>query len=81
MRNKTHTVLTAPLVLHRPRIGNYAMKKFYISGQWRVKLFLIVLYRFSLVKAAMNAPRFCKLRKNCLTGIDQCAMVLSKKYK
>ncbi len=23
----------------------------------------------------------CKLRKNCLTGIDQCAVVLSKKYK
>jgi hypothetical protein len=21
----------------------------------------------------MNAPRVCKLRKNCLTGIDQCA--------
>ncbi len=31
---------------------------------------------FSLVKAAMNAQRVCKLRKNCLTGIDQCAMVL-----
>jgi len=31
---------------------------------------------FLLVKAAMNAPRVCKLRKNCLTVIDQCAMVL-----
>jgi hypothetical protein len=25
--------------------------------------------------AAMNAPRICKLRKNCLTGIDQCAIL------
>jgi hypothetical protein len=24
----------------------------------------------------MNAPRICKLRKNCLTVIDQCAIVL-----
>jgi hypothetical protein len=24
----------------------------------------------------MNAPHVCKLRKNCLTVIDQCAMVL-----
>ncbi len=43
--------------------------------------FLIVSYRFSLVKAAMNASRVCKLRKNCLISIDQCAIVLSKKYK
>jgi hypothetical protein len=27
----------------------------------------------------MKAPRVCKLRKNCLTGVDQCAMVLSKR--
>ncbi len=36
-------------------------------------------HRFSLVKAAMNATRVCRLRKNCLTGFDQCAMVLSKR--
>jgi hypothetical protein len=35
------------------------------------KLFWIVIHRFPLVKAAMNAQRFCKLRKNCLNGIDQ----------
>jgi hypothetical protein len=52
------------------------MKKFIINGQWRNKLFLIVINPFTLVKAAMNAPRVCKLRKNCLTFIDQCAMVL-----
>jgi hypothetical protein len=56
------------------------MKKFCITGQWRNKLFLIVISGFSLEKATMNAPRVCKLRKNCLTGIDQCAMMLSKKY-
>jgi hypothetical protein len=43
--------------------------------------FFIVVSRFSLVMAAINAQRICKVRKNCLTGTDQCAMVLSKKYK
>jgi hypothetical protein len=38
--------------------------------------FLNTINRFSLVKAAMNAPPVCKLRKNCLTVIDQCAKVL-----
>jgi hypothetical protein len=38
--------------------------------------FVIGINRFSLVKAAMNALRVCKLRKNCLTIIDQHAMVL-----
>jgi hypothetical protein len=80
MRSKTHAALTAPLFLHHTRIGKDAMKKLCINGQWRNKLFLVVFSRFSLEKAAMNAPRVCKLRKNCLTGIDQCAMVLSKKY-
>jgi hypothetical protein len=31
------------------------MKKFCINGQLRHKLFLIIIYRFSLVKAAKNA--------------------------
>jgi hypothetical protein len=76
MRSKAHTAPTAPLVLHRTRIKKYATKKFIINGQWRNKLFLIVINRFPLVKAAMNAPRVCKSRKNCLTIIDQCAMGL-----
>jgi hypothetical protein len=38
------------------------MKKFGINGQLRNKLFLIVIHRFSLVKAAMRAPHICKLR-------------------
>ncbi len=38
------------------------MKKFCINGQLRYKLFLIVIQHFSLVKAAINAPRICKLR-------------------
>jgi hypothetical protein len=66
----------APLVLHRTRIEKYGKKKFIINGQWRNKLFLIVINRFSLVKDAKNAPRVCKLRKHCLTVIDQCALVL-----
>ncbi len=36
------------------------------------------IHQFSLVKAVSNAPCICKLRKNCLTGFDHCAMVLSK---
>jgi hypothetical protein len=67
MRSKTHAALTAPLVLHHTRIDKCAMKKFGINGQLRFKLFLIVIHRFSLVKAAMNAPAFVK-----------CAMVLTK---
>ena len=51
-------------------------EKFGINSKLRNNLFLIVIYCFSLVKAAMNAPRVCKLRQNCLTVIDQCAMVL-----
>ncbi len=76
MPRKAHTALTAPLVLHCTRIEKYAKKKFIINVQWWNKLFLLVINRFSLVKAAMNAQRICKLRKNCLTVIDQCAMVL-----
>jgi hypothetical protein len=44
------------------------MKKFGISGQLWKKLFLLVIHRFSLVKAAMNALRIVK-----------CAMVLAKR--
>ncbi len=38
------------------------MKKISIDGQMRNNPFLIVIYRSSLVKAAMNAVRICKLR-------------------
>jgi hypothetical protein len=40
------------------------MKKFSINGQLRNKLFLMVIYRFSLVKAAMSAASVCKLRNS-----------------
>jgi hypothetical protein len=62
MRRKTHAILTAPLVLHHTRIDQCAMKKFGINGQLRNKIFLIVIHRFSLVKAAVNALRICKMR-------------------
>jgi hypothetical protein len=38
------------------------MKKIIINCQIRNKPFLIVVYHSSLVKAAMNAVRICKLR-------------------
>jgi hypothetical protein len=62
MRSKAHTALTAGLVLHHTRIYKCAMKKIIINGKMRNKPFLIVIYRSSLVKAAMNAARVCKLR-------------------
>jgi hypothetical protein len=37
------------------------MKKIIINGQMLNKPFLFVIYHSSLVKAAMNAARFCKL--------------------
>ncbi len=66
MRSKVHTALTAPLVLHHARFDKCAMKKFSINGQLRNKLFLIVIPRFSLVKAAMNALRICKMRNGVI---------------
>jgi hypothetical protein len=62
MRSKSHTALTAPLVLHHIRIYKHDMKKIIISGQMRNKPFLIVICHSSLVKAAMNAVRVCKMR-------------------
>jgi hypothetical protein len=62
MRSKAHPAPTAPLVLHRTRIHKCAMKKFSINGQIRNQPFLIVIYRLSLVKAAMNSTRVCKFR-------------------
>jgi hypothetical protein len=61
MRSKTHTALTAPLVLHHTRIYKRAMKKIIINGQMRNKHFLIVIYHSSLVKATIYAARVCKL--------------------
>jgi hypothetical protein len=58
-----------PLVLHRTSIGKWAGKKFGINCQWLSKLFLIFIFDFSFVKAAMNAPRLCKLRKDFLTAL------------
>jgi hypothetical protein len=62
MRSKAHTALTAPLVLHHTRLEKCAMKKFSINGQLQNKLCLIRHPSFSLVKAAMNALRICKMR-------------------
>jgi hypothetical protein len=66
------------LVLHRKRIGEGAMKKFGINFQCWSELF-IVIFHFPTGKASMNAPRLCKLRKDCLTGIGHGAMVSTKR--
>ncbi len=70
MWSKVHTGLTAPLVLHHTRIYKSAMQKTIINGQMRSKHFFIVIYHFSLVKAAMNAVIVCKLR-NCAKKTPQ----------
>jgi hypothetical protein len=62
-RSKAHTALTAPFT-SLARIGKCAMKKFSINCQLQNKHFLIIIHRFSLVKAAMNALRICKLYSN-----------------
>jgi hypothetical protein len=64
MSNKAHIALTAPLDLHHTRIYKRAMEKIIINGQMRNKPFLIVIYHSSLVKAAMNAARICKMRND-----------------
>jgi hypothetical protein len=62
MLSKTHTALTAPLVLHHTRIYKCPMKKIIINGQVRNKHLLIVIYHSLLVKAALNAAGVCKMR-------------------
>jgi hypothetical protein len=68
MRSKAHTALTAPLVLHHTRIYKCAMKKNHYQWPHAEKPFFIVIYHYSLVKAAMNAAAFVN-----------CAMVLTKR--
>jgi hypothetical protein len=64
MRSKAHSALTASLVLHHTRIYKPAIKKNTFNGLLRNKHFLIVIYHSSLVKAAMNAARVCKMRND-----------------
>jgi hypothetical protein len=61
------------------------MKKFVINGQLRNKLFLIVIHRFSLARAAMNALRICKMHNgvsktpsiSSFFQLPKCAMKIS----
>ncbi len=46
------------------------MKKFGINGQIRKESFLFVIYCFSLVKAALNAARFSKLRNGVKKNLN-----------
>jgi hypothetical protein len=47
-------------------------EKFGINGQMRNKLFLFVINRFSLGKAAMNTVRVCKL----CNGVNKTSQLL-----
>jgi hypothetical protein len=44
------------------------MKKIIYNGQMGNEHFLILIYHSSLVKAAVNGLRICKLRRGRLTG-------------
>jgi hypothetical protein len=48
--------------LHHTRIYKCAMKKITYNGQMQNEYFFIVIYHSSLVKAAVNSFRICKLR-------------------
>jgi hypothetical protein len=51
------------------------MKKIIYNGQMWNEHFFIVIYHSSLVKAAVNALRICKLRIDRLTGTGHGATV------
>jgi hypothetical protein len=53
------------------------MKKSGINCQLRSQIFLIVIFYFLLVNAAMSAPHICKFHKSCLIGIAHGIMVLT----
>jgi hypothetical protein len=90
MRSKAHNALTAPLVLHHPRIYKWAMKKFGFNGQMRNELFFLVIYHSSQVKGAMNAARVCKLHNGVKKHLNfffvngqrwtKCAMNILRSY-
>jgi hypothetical protein len=71
-RSKAHIAPTAPLVLHRTRIDKCAMKKVGINGQLRNNFF-DSHPSLALVKAAMTAPRICKLSN----GVNKTPQFLS----
>jgi hypothetical protein len=52
------------------------MKIIIINGQMRNKPFLIVIYRSSLVKPAMNAKRVCKLRNGVNKTLRVCMALI-----
>jgi hypothetical protein len=51
------------------------MKKIIYNGQMWNEHFFIVIYHSSLVKAAVNGLRICKLRRDRLTGTSHGATV------
>jgi hypothetical protein len=73
---KAHT--TVPLVLHPTMMDKYVTKNSLSMANGGIKTFFYSHQWFFLVKEAMNAPSICKLDKNCITGIDQYAMVLKR---
>jgi hypothetical protein len=64
---KAHTALIVPLVFTSYKDLQMRYEKILINGQMQNKPFLIVIYHSSLVKAAMNVARICKLRN----GVDK----------
>ncbi len=54
------------------------IKKYEINCQLQTELIFIIILHSSLLKAVVNAPRLCKLFKDCLTEIGHGAMGVNK---
>jgi hypothetical protein len=73
-----HTALTA-VWSHIVQVLTICKEKIWYQWPMADYTFFDCHSSFSLVKAAINAPHVRKLCKNCLTGVDQWRMVLSKR--
>jgi hypothetical protein len=72
-----HTAPAAPFVLHRTTIGKAHVKFWNQLPMAEVTFILIVIFHFSIEKAAMSAPLFWK---ECPTGTGQGVLVFAPAF-
>jgi hypothetical protein len=56
------------------------MKKIIYNGQMRNELFFIVIYHSSLVKAAVNGLRICKLRSGVKKNASISSCIIGQRW-
>ncbi len=78
IRPTAHTALVAASYLLNTAVGDGVMNKFGSSIQQRSELISIVTFHSSVERAAMNAPRLWRFRKDCLNGVAKGAKVFCK---